>query len=95
METKILQVENLEAAELIKHFERLENAIRKLQQPEPTKEKAELLTREQVANKLQISKVTLFHWTKKGILKAYKIANKVYYKENEVNAALTHIKTIA
>jgi phage antirepressor YoqD-like protein len=94
METKILQVENIEAAELLRSFERIENAIKGLTF-EPPKEKTDLLTREQVAQMLKISKVTLFLWTKKGYLKSYKIANKVYYKENEVNAALTHIKTVS
>jgi D-Tyr-tRNAtyr deacylase len=91
METKILQVQNLEVNELIERFERLEKAINNIRQPEPTKDKTNLLTREQTADLLQVTKVTLWEWTKKGLLQSYKIANKVYYKEHEVKAALTAI----
>jgi len=39
-----------------------------------------------------ISLVTVNEWRKKGILKAYKIGNRVYFKRNEVEAALVEIK---
>jgi excisionase family DNA binding protein len=48
----------------------------------------ELLTREQTAKLLKISLVTLHVWTKKNIVPAYRIGNKVRYKKGEVLASL-------
>ena len=47
-----------------------------------------LLTRREVVNMLKISLVTLHDWTNKGVLKAYKVGNRVYYKADEVRASL-------
>ena len=47
-----------------------------------------LLTREETAEMLSISLVTLWDWTKKDIIPAYRIGNKVRYKKSEVNLAL-------
>jgi excisionase family DNA binding protein len=46
------------------------------------------LTTEQVAERLQVSRVSVWDWTKKGLLKSYRIGNQVRYIESEVNAAL-------
>ncbi len=53
----------------------------------------ELLTREQVAELLQINLSTLWHWCKKGKIKAYGISgSRRYFKRSEVMAALTLLK---
>jgi predicted DNA-binding transcriptional regulator AlpA len=54
-------------------------------------QKTVLLKRNEVAEIFGVTKVTIWDWTKKNILKAYKIANKVYYKQHEIEAALTQI----
>lgn len=48
----------------------------------------ELLTREEIAKMLSISLVTLYHWTNKNILQAYRIGKKIRYKKSEVLEAL-------
>jgi excisionase family DNA binding protein len=53
------------------------------------------LTRAQVAQKLSITLFTVNEWTKKGKLSGYRIGRRVLYKENEVDKALTPIKTSA
>jgi hypothetical protein len=47
-------------------------------------ENDDLMTREQVLELLQINASTLWHWTNKGYIIAYKFANKCYYKRSEV-----------
>ena len=47
-----------------------------------------LLTRQQTADILQISLVTLWTWNKNNIVTFYKIGNKVRYKKSEVLNAL-------
>ncbi|MBN8643120.1 MAG: helix-turn-helix domain-containing protein [Flavobacteriales bacterium] len=47
-----------------------------------------LLTREETAKILSVSLVTLWDWTKKDIVPAYRIGNKVRYKKSEVLNAL-------
>lgn len=49
----------------------------------------QLLTREETRDLLKVDLSTLWGWTKKGKLKAYGIGNRVYYRRNEVEAALT------
>lgn len=52
----------------------------------------ELLSREQTCKYLQIDSSTLWHWTKKGKVKAYGIAGRRYYKRSELLECLTHLK---
>jgi excisionase family DNA binding protein len=47
-----------------------------------------LLTRQQTADMLSVSLVTLWDWTKKNIIPAYRIGNKVRYKKSEILASL-------
>lgn len=47
-----------------------------------------LLTREETAKLLSVSLVTLWDWTKKDIIPAYRIGNKVRYKKSEVFKSL-------
>lgn len=51
-------------------------------------EQDEILSREQTAELLKISLVTLWKWTKHDIVPAYRIGNKVRYKKLEVLASL-------
>jgi excisionase family DNA binding protein len=48
------------------------------------KEPIELMTRQEVADFFQISLVTVHDWTKKELLKSYRIGNRVRYKRSEI-----------
>ena len=48
----------------------------------------ELLTRQQLADYLSVSKQTIINWSKEGIIKPKFIGNRVYYKAEEVNDLL-------
>lgn len=51
------------------------------------------LTRGEVAELLKITLPTLHDWTKKGLLKAYRIGNRIRYKEAEVMATISNNPT--
>jgi len=53
-----------------------------------------LLTRKETAKKLQISLQTLHDWSKRGLLKSYIIGGRVFYKESEIDSALTEVQTV-
>ena len=44
----------------------------------------DLLTRKETCEFLKIDSSTLWHWTNKGKVKAYGIANRRYYKRSEL-----------
>lgn len=73
-----------------KDFERKLQAFKK----EISTEKCnnELLTREEACQYLKINSSTLWHWTNKGKVKAYGIANRRYYKRSELIESLTPLK---
>lgn len=48
----------------------------------------QLFTREETAKFLSISLTTLWDYTRKGIVPAYRLGNKVRYKKSEVMEAL-------
>lgn len=57
------------------------------------KQQDEWLTRKQAANLLGVSLVTINDWTKTGKIKGYRIASRIRYKRNELEASLAQIKT--
>lgn len=48
-------------------------------------------TRKEVASKFQISLVTLHEWTTRGLIEAYRVGGRVYYKQEAVEKALKSI----
>ena len=89
---KVLQLEQISSRLLLSKFDGLSLEIKELKSQLQPKEPVHYLTRRQVAEMFAISLVTVNEWRKKGILKAYKIGNRVYFKRNEVEAALVEIK---
>ena len=49
------------------------------------------LTRKDVAELLSVSCVTIHSWVNKGILKSYRVGNRVYFKSEEVEESLKRI----
>lgn len=93
MTKTVLQIESIEATDLITRLDRMESAIVALSETSTTSAPPEAapgyITRREVATLFKISLVTVHDWTRKGLLQAYKIGNRVYYKRAEVEAALT------
>lgn len=90
MEKQILQIESIGADEIFNRLERIENAILKNSTSSTVSPdtKTEFLTRKEVAIMLHISLVTINDWVQKGILKAYKMGNRVYFKASEVESSM-------
>jgi len=87
---KTIQVQGISAETLLQKFDNLESQIKLLQQQsQPSTEK--LITREETAKLLSVSLVTLHNWVKSNILIAYRMGNKVRFKESEVINALQQI----
>ena len=89
MVKEILQLENTNANdfknEIVKDItQALKGYVTNLQNPD----NETLLTRDETAKLLSVSLVTLWDWTKKDIIPAYRIGNKVRYKKGEVLKSL-------
>ncbi|AMA50439.1 hypothetical protein AWN65_13710 [Flavobacterium covae] len=85
-----LQVQGISAEILLQKFDSLESQIKELkQQSQPTSER--LITRDETAKILGVSIVTIHNWVKSNVLKAYRVGNKIRFKESEVFNALQSI----
>lgn len=52
----------------------------------------EWLTAKETEKILKVSNVTVWTWTNKGILKSYKVGNRIRYRKDEVLKALIKIE---
>jgi excisionase family DNA binding protein len=89
MTKQIVQIENANAIEfkneiLAGVLKIIKDHATSLQQDD----KDLLLSRQETANLLSVSLVTLWDWTRKDVLPAYRIGYKVRYKKSEVIQAL-------
>jgi excisionase family DNA binding protein len=86
--TTVLQLENTNALDFKNEI--LEGIKVYLQDFANTvqQENDPLLTREETAKMLSVSLVTLWDWTRKDIIPAYRIGNKIRYKKSEVLKSL-------
>jgi hypothetical protein len=89
MEKQILQIENISASEFRKEIlsdftAALHTFATSLQNPD----KEILLTRQQTADLLSVSLVSLWDYTRKDIIQAFRIGSKVRYKKSDVLDAL-------
>lgn len=83
----------LTPAELFSRLESiLDELINKL--PENTSVGPKYLSRQEVSEILKISLPTLNDWSKRGVLKQYKIGNRVLYRKDEVESAIENTSNI-
>ena len=87
MSKQILQIENTQSSELIpKILDGFKNLLK--EHAKEIKKEEVLLTREEAAQMLSISLVTLWKYTKNDIIPAYRIGTKIRYKKSEILLAL-------
>ena len=88
MAIQLLQISTEELTNLIKEGIKpeLENLLKKCLS-EFSKED-EYLSRQDTADFFKVSLPTIHDWTKKGILKPYKMGNRTYYKKTELIAKI-------
>lgn len=91
MLNKITQLHNTDPATfkkqiveaIIKRIDALEDRL-----PEPKQEKSKWITRKEASELLGVSLVTISDWTKRDILKAYRIGTRVRFKLDEIEDVL-------
>lgn len=90
-EIKFIQVTPTELTELIR-----DGIRRELQAYEAGKGKKEaqdeLITTDETAQMLRVSKSTVINITKRGGLKTYGVGRRVFYKKSEVEKALVKLQ---
>lgn len=77
---------------LFKELENLRVEILEIKANLKPKESNIYLSRSEVSTMLSIDISSVHNWTKKGILTAYQIGGRVYYKRSEVEAAIIELK---
>ena len=87
-----IQIQGITAEALLSKFDDIQSQIKTLQS-QPTTAAERLITRDETAKLLGVSLVTLHSWIKSGVLVAYRIGNKVRFKENEVYDSLQKISS--
>ncbi|WP_299797977.1 helix-turn-helix domain-containing protein [uncultured Maribacter sp.] len=84
---KILEIENTQSSDFIpKILNGLKDILK--EHKELSIDSETLLTREETAEMLSISLVTLWKYTKDNLVPAYRIGTKVRYKKSEILLAL-------
>lgn len=94
MNTVKIEVNGFDITALAEKLDNLTNVLRGQSRPElQTVNDDKLITRTEAAQMLGVTLPTIYDWTKKGIISAYRIGNRVRYKHTEVMQAVTNNKT--
>ena len=85
MITKTIQITEVTIDELAdavpdKLMFKIENYLKELSK----KQNDEILTRQEVADYLRISLVTIHSWNKHGILNPIRMGNRIFYKKQDI-----------
>jgi predicted site-specific integrase-resolvase len=89
MSKQILQLENTNANDFKNEIVKdVTNALKGYAATLQNPDKDKLLSRQETADLLSVSLVTLWDWTKKDLIPAFKIGNKVIYYKSQVLDAL-------
>ena len=68
--------------------ETIREQLTALQPTQPEPEESELLTIPDICRMFGKSKQTVHQWKRKGLLPFYRVSNKIYFRKNEVLAAM-------
>lgn len=90
---QFIQTTPEQLVELIK--EGVKNQLDEFKKTFQSPETDVLMTRAQACEFLQIDSSTLWHWTNKGKVISYGIANRRYYKKAELIECLIPLKNVA
>ncbi len=81
---KKIEIEQVSMGELIEKFEEIIIKNSNLQKRVVEVNNIDVLTRNEVAELLKVSTVTLHHWAKKKVLVPFSIGTRVYYKKKDI-----------
>jgi excisionase family DNA binding protein len=87
-----LILDGITVEELLQKIDSLIEAKLSMKKEMTRKEESDFMTRKEVAGLLRITLPTLHDWTKEGLIKSYKIGNRVLYKELEVYEATQELQ---
>ncbi|MDQ7917132.1 helix-turn-helix domain-containing protein [Mesonia sp. MT50] len=76
---------------LTNELKALRNELQEIKSNFRPKQQSVYLSRHDVSEMLQIDVSSVHNWTKKGIIQAYQIGGRVYYKREEVEAAIVQL----
>lgn len=93
MNTVKIEVNGLDISALAEKLENLTKVLSEKHQPEKTSNDEKLITRSEAAQMLGVTLPTIYDWTKKGIISAYRIGNRIRYKHSEIMQTVTANKT--
>lgn len=85
------EVQGIDAKDLLGRLDKIESGVQHLKENATSTPTTTLLNRKEVASMLNISLPTVHSWLRSGILKAYRIGNRIRFKEQEVLEALNEI----
>lgn len=74
--------------ELQKDIEQIKKDLIAIKENKNPSEPDDLMTRQQVADKLHVDLSTVHNLTVKGILKKWGVGGRVYYKRSEIDSAI-------
>ena len=77
-----LQVSSKQLQEFADHI--IERTLAKVQADEAAPAAEKLLTIDEVAEMLSVSRVTLWSWRRKGILEAVRVGNLLRYRKSDI-----------
>jgi len=83
---------NMKPSDFSTHFDEIKKLILVLSTKKDKTTREQYLTRYEVSEILKCDISTVHNWTKRNILKAYRIGNRVYYKLSEIEAAMMPMK---
>lgn len=91
---RVVEITSMNAEELRCSINSIVKELRELKDKIKPVDETVLLSPYEVCKWLSISKPTLVSWTKKKLLKSYKIGNRVYYKQIEILGLIDHSKSV-
>ncbi len=88
-----IQLIQISPAELQNQIlEGVKQEIQSLKEEYQPKEPESYLTRKEVSKLLKINLSTIYSWQRKGILKPFGIAGRVYFKRSDIEECLTALE---
>jgi len=88
---KATLVHGMTSDQIIERFDRLENQIKAFEEKFAPASPIELYTRAEVAKLFKVDISTIHNWCVRKKLKPYGVGNRVYFKVQEIEAALKPI----
>ena len=88
---KNIMIENASIEELVSEIEEIVRQVIEACELTAQNDSEQVLTRKETSELLQVSLVTLNKWNKLGVLPAYSVGTRVYYKWTDVQNSMKRV----